>query len=161
MAVELFLFLAGVRVPETDGLVGAAGGEDLAVRRKGDRDGSAAVAGEGAQFLERGGVPEFDQAIDAGGSEAFAVPRECAAVDSPLMSVDSLFFLAVATFQSRTVPSRLAARTVLPSGVKARAVISVVLVGWARAVSGAVRNRAAVRIGSESKRDMNHLARSK
>src|SRR5205823_11871709 len=69
-------------IPQQDGLVVAAGGEPLAVRREGERVDRAAVPGERRLFTyQRLGVPELDRVVLAARHERPAVGQEDDGVD--------------------------------------------------------------------------------
>jgi hypothetical protein len=63
-------------VPQTDLLVPAAGGQQFAVRRKGEAANQSVVSFKSLPFLPRGRVPETDELIAAAGSQQLAVGRE-------------------------------------------------------------------------------------
>src|SRR5262249_32124638 len=69
-------FLAGGRVPQADGLVGAQRDERLAVRSEGHLGDLVAVSLAGADLLAGGGVPEPEDLLVAAGGQELTVRGE-------------------------------------------------------------------------------------
>jgi len=93
MATESKQGLAGLDVPELEGLVGAAGEEMVAFLAQGNTSDPIGVSGEGSQFLTLG-RPELERVIGARGNDvAFAIDRE--GLDWSFVSASGTYHLAV------------------------------------------------------------------
>src|SRR5262249_44239881 len=69
-------FLAPLPIPDLHRLVGAGGGEALAIGAEADAEDLSGVAGEGEDFLPALGVPHLHRPVRAGGGQACAVGAE-------------------------------------------------------------------------------------
>ncbi len=81
--------LAGRLVPEADGRVGTAGGEELPVGADGDRRHGPGVAGELPLDRSLGGVPDAHELVGGAGVELLAVGAGDGGEDAVGMSDDA------------------------------------------------------------------------
>src|SRR5262249_33583354 len=76
VSVQAAMMLDGIEIPETHGLIGADGRQELSAGMKGDAGDFVDVAVKVADRLSGGDVPEADALVFAGGSEPLAVLAE-------------------------------------------------------------------------------------
>ena len=88
---QLALLLAAGHVPEADNLVAATRGQDLTVRREGDRYHGIAVPREREHFLACGHVPDVQAVGLPCRQQTFAVGRESQATNPPARVTMSQF----------------------------------------------------------------------
>src|SRR5262245_28420863 len=68
--------LLAARVPDADGAVVAAGGEEAAVRAEGEAGDFVAVAAKCSDFVTGGGIPQDDRSVVTGRGQVDAVRAE-------------------------------------------------------------------------------------
>src|SRR5262249_42008952 len=82
------VYLFAVPVPNLDGVIEAARGQEVGLRVERQGDDRALVPLERACDLAFGEVPQVDDAVAAAARQRFAVARECHRADPAVMALE-------------------------------------------------------------------------